>query len=194
MIRAAQSLCEDNLQFVRMDINHLSFRCEFDVIFSNAALHWVKDHVRLLNNALKALKPQGVLLWNFAGDGNCSHFFEVIRSQMALEKYRSYFLDFIWPWFMPSRQEYESITRCAGYARIHVAEENADRFFANADEMIRWIDQPSLVPFISRIPGELKREFRQEVIDKMLQKTMQSDGTCFETFRRIQVSAQKADR
>lgn len=29
---------------------------EFDVIYSNATLHWVKDHRRLLRNVFKALR------------------------------------------------------------------------------------------------------------------------------------------
>lgn len=57
--------------------------------------------------------------------------------------------------------------------------------------MIKWIDQPCIVPFIECIPAALKSAFRQEVIAEMLKKTQQPDGTCFETFRRLQVYAQK---
>ena len=53
--------------------------------------------------------------------------------------------------------------------------------------MIRWIDQPSLVPFIQCVPDEAKKEFRDEVVEEMLSKALQPDGTCFETFRRINV-------
>lgn len=57
--------------------------------------------------------------------------------------------------------------------------------------MIKWIDQPSIVPFISIIPDEMKSEFRDDVIKAMLERTLQSDGTCFETFRRIHIRANK---
>ena len=70
-------------------------------------------------------------------------------------------------------------------------EENKDRYFSNADEMIRWIDQPSIVPFIERVPDEKKESFRKEVIQLMVEKTEQKDGRCFETFRRINVTAVK---
>ena len=33
--------------------------------------------------------------------------------------------------------------------------------------------------------------FRKEVIEKMIEKTQQTDGICFETFRRLQGYAKK---
>lgn len=50
------------------------------------------------------------------------------------------------------------------------------------------------MPFIECIPDTLKSTFRKEVIEEMLEKTQQPDGTCFETFRRLQVYAQKSYR
>ena len=46
MIETAKKREAGNLRFLQMDINQLDFESRFDVIFSNAALHWVKDHVR----------------------------------------------------------------------------------------------------------------------------------------------------
>jgi trans-aconitate 2-methyltransferase len=69
--------------------------------------------------------------------------------------------------------------------------ENADRYFADAEEMIKWIDQPSLVPFLAHVPDGAKVRFREYVIGRMIEGTRQDDGRCFETFRRINVSAHK---
>ncbi|WP_233444304.1 hypothetical protein [Anaerostipes caccae] len=77
------------------------------------------------------------------------------------------------------------------FKNIVVTEENADRFFTDAEEMIGWIDQPSLVPFMQYVPEELKEAFRNEVIDATLERAIQPDGTCFQPFRRLKVSAVK---
>lgn len=191
MINAATQYEKDNLKFKQMDINQMNFENEFDVIFSNAALHWVKDHALLLNHAFKALKAGGVILWNFAGDGNCFTFYEVIKEKMKEDKYKAYFTDFEWPWYMPAKTAYEALATRSGFSKITIEEENADRYFADTDEMIRWIDQPSIVPFIKCVAEDMKETFRQEVIDAMVERTLQSDGTCFETFRRIKVYATK---
>lgn len=191
MIATAQSRTKNNLSFMQMDINNIDFCNMFDVIFSNAALHWIKNHEHLLENTYLALKKDGVLLWDFAGDGNCSNFFEVVREKMQSEKYKQYFTDFDWPWYMPTKTDYEKIMNALGFSTYRITEVNRDRYFSNANEMIRWIDQPSLVPFISIIPDEIKTEFREDIIKSMIEKTLQQDGTCFETFRRIHILAVK---
>jgi trans-aconitate 2-methyltransferase len=128
---------------------------------------------------------------NFAGDGNCRHFFQVVREAMSLDKFSLYFADFQWPWYMPSIGEYETLAAQSGLRGIRVWGENADRFFPDAEAMIKWVDQPSIVPFLARVAGKDKASFRDFVVRSMLEKTKQEDGRHFETFRRINVFARK---
>jgi len=68
---------------------------------------------------------------------------------------------------------------------VQVWGENADRLFPDGEAMIRWIDQPSLVPFLGCIPDPAKDSFRAFIVNSMLDRTKQEDGRCFETFRRM---------
>ncbi len=99
--------------------------------------------------------------------------------------------EFEWPWYMPSREDYAKIVAAFGFSSCNISEVNRDRFFSDADEMIRWIDQPSIVPFVRALPEGVREKFRDEVVRAMLDRTLQADGTCFETFRRIHVRADK---
>lgn len=118
-------------------------------------------------------------------------FYDVVRMKMRDKQYSPYFNGFIWPWFMPSKEQYKALIEPVGFSKIEIVEENKDRYFSDTDEMIKWIDQPSIVPFIKCIPENMKESFRREVIQLMVEKTKQKDGTCFETFRRINVKAIK---
>lgn len=191
MISTAQTLRRKNLQFMHLNINEMHFNNEFDLIFSNAALHWVKDHRRLLENSYKALKTDGSILWDFGGAGNCANFLDIMQKKISEKKYEKYFQDFEWPWFMPSKDQYKNLISSIGFSSYTIKEVNKDRYFSNASELIQWIDQPSIVPFMPCISQEQKETFRQEVIDEMLERTQQTDGTYFETFRRIRVYAVK---
>lgn len=191
MIDAAKTHLADNLSFEVSDINNLNFDNEFDIIFSNATLHWIKNHQSLLGNVLRALKSGGIFKFNFAGDGNCANFFSVVKEATEHPPFACYFSDFEWPWYMPTIEEYELLVRSIPFTESRVCGENADRFFADKETMIKWIDQPSLVPFMKLVPDEHKEDFRQFVIERMIQKTCQADGRCFETFRRINVVAKK---
>ncbi|MDD4170144.1 MAG: methyltransferase domain-containing protein [Desulfotomaculaceae bacterium] len=191
MIETAKELEGYNLSFAVQDINDLPFSNEFDLIFSNAALHWVKNHEMLLHNCYRALKSGGVIRFNFAGDGNCSNFYEIVHEVMNYPSYRTDFNDFVWPWFMPRIREYEKLLNHQEFKELRCWEENADRNFKTKDDMVKWIDQPSIVPFLEFLPKEKQSGFRDEVVNRMVDKTIQPDGTCFETFRRINVFARK---
>ena len=180
-----------NLRFDLMDIDAINFEDEFNIVFSNATLHWVKDHSRLLANLYKSLKAEGILRFNFAGEGNCSNLFKVLNDVMKEKEYAEYFDDFDWPWYMPSVDEYQKNLKQFGFKEAKVWSENADRYFADAEEMIRWVDQPSLVPFLKYIDKPDKQGFRDTVVEKMVKETLQNDNRCFETFRRINVFARK---
>ncbi|HUJ69343.1 MAG TPA: methyltransferase domain-containing protein, partial [Syntrophorhabdales bacterium] len=191
MIDAALQKKGENLEFLRMDIDDLKFSVQFDVVFSNATLHWVKDHNRLLANIAMSLKDGGVLRFDFAGEGNCSHFLKVIREAMADRAFSPYFAEFRWPWYMPSVEEYGILVRRAGFVEARVWGEIADRFFPDRETMIKWVDQPSLVPFLARVAEEDKAAFRGFVVRRMVEETLQPDSTCFEAFRRVNVFARK---
>ena len=191
MIEAARAHAAGNLSFEICDINALNFENEFDIVFSNAALHWIKDHRVLLENVHRSLKNGGALRFNFAGDGNCANFFGVVKEAIDLPQFARYFSGFEWPWYMPSIEEYEQLVRRFPFAQARVWGENADRYFADREVMIKWIDQPSLVPFMSLVADRHKEDFRELVIERMIEKTCQTDGRCFETFRRINLAARK---
>lgn len=191
MIDAAKPKEGTNLRFILMDIYVIKFKDEFDVIYSNATLHWVKDHQRLLRNVFKALRKGGLLRFNFAADGNCSHFFKVIRKAMEREEFASYFKGFVWPWYIPSVDEYKRLVDNSELQDVKLWGENADRFFPDTKALIGWVDQPSLVPFLACIAEKDKSAFREYVIGKMIQETKQDDGRFFETFRRINLFARK---
>ena len=191
MIDAAKPKKRANLNFILMDIEEIEFEDEFDVIFSNATLHWVKDHKRLLRNVFKALRKNGILRFNFAADGNCSNFFKVIRKAMIHKEFACYFEGFVWPWYMPPVDEYKRLTDSCELHEVKVWGENADRFFPDTKALIAWIDQPSLVPFLACVAKKDKAVFREYVVDEMVQETKQDDGRCFETFRRINLFATK---
>jgi trans-aconitate methyltransferase len=191
MIAAAQPKACQNLRFVRMDINDLSLSAEFDVAFSNATLHWVKDHQRLYAHVGRLLLPGGRIRFNFAAEGNCSHFFRVVQEAMLQTEFSGYFAGFEWPWYMPAVDVYAALVASSGLGEVRVWGENADRFFGDAEAMIRWIDQPSIVPLLACVAEKHKRQFRDYVVRRMLDETQQNDGRCFETFRRVNVSARK---
>ena len=55
MIKKAQEQYS-NIEFIVYDALALPFESQFDVIFSNAVFHWIKDHETLLDNINKTIE------------------------------------------------------------------------------------------------------------------------------------------
>jgi trans-aconitate methyltransferase len=191
MIAAATAHQRANLLFRRQDILDLSETEEYDVIFSNATLHWVHDHKRLLVAVQRALRPEGLVRFNFAAEGNCSQLIAVLHEVMAAPQFISHFAGFVWPWYMPGLEAYSKLVNDSPFREARVWGENADRYFPDIEAMTKWIDLPSLVPFLSYLPEETRTAFRNEVVDRMVALCRQPDGCCFEYFRRINLIASK---
>ena len=66
-----------------IDAEQLPFEREFDAVFSNAALHWVRDHDAMLAGVRRALKPRGRFVAEFGGHGNIAAIQVAIRSVLA---------------------------------------------------------------------------------------------------------------
>jgi trans-aconitate 2-methyltransferase len=191
MLDAARAHKTANMTLKLLDITEITFAAEFDVVFSNAALHWVLDHEKLLRMIYNAVKPGGFVRAQFGAAGNIVNLSEVLREVMRLPTYVPYFKTFRWPWYMPTPEEYEKVLSHTEFRNYRVWGENKDRYFSDEESLISMVEEMGLVPFIAVLPEDLKQLFRDTVINKLIAKTKQPDGRCFETFRRINVYAEK---
>ncbi len=191
MIETARSNERPNLAFTVMDVHDAGFEGEFELVFSNAALHWIKDHAQLLRILHRSLKDDGVLRVNFASDGNCQAWFRVARQLMDTDEFRDAFAGFEWPYYMPTIDSYKRLLSDSPFSDVKVWGENADRYFPNVEAMLGWLDQPSIVPFKQHLDEPVAARFHEKAAARMIETSRQDDGTCFETFRRINVFAHK---
>ena len=110
---------------------------------------------------------------------------------MARNEFMDAFKGFEWPWYMPGIDEYYQLVDLSPFKNAEVWGENADRHFPDESAMLGWIDQPAIVPFKLYLMPHLAERFHKDVADLMIKTTKQPDGTCFETFRRINILAYK---
>lgn len=191
MLEAAQAHKTENMELQLLDISEIEFDADFDIVFSNAALHWVLNHEQLLRNVYSALKPRGLLRVQFASAGNAPTFIEAVKEVMGLPECVTWFKSFRWPWYIPKPEEYEALLSNTEFPDYKVWTEKKNRYFSDEGSMIGWIEEPSIVPFLLVLPEDLKKFFRDNVVARMLERTKQRDGRYSETFMRLNVYAEK---
>jgi trans-aconitate 2-methyltransferase len=99
------------LDFVLADIAALPFRDSFDAVFSNAALHWVRDAARAAASMSASLKPGGRFVAELGGRGNCARV--IASARQALREFGVENPPH--PWFYPSLAEYAALLEQSGF-------------------------------------------------------------------------------
>src|SRR5256885_4185212 len=84
MLARARPRAEDGLRFEAGDIAALAARAAWDLVFSNAALHWGDDHRALFARLTAALPPGGQLALQMPA--NFDHPSHVVAAQVAGEE------------------------------------------------------------------------------------------------------------
>jgi len=95
-----------------MDGEALSFDAEFDAVFSNAALHWMRDADAVIAGVKRALKPGGRFVAEFGGHGNVAACVTAMRA--AADKFGGD-AALAGPWFFPTPEEYRARLEQAGF-------------------------------------------------------------------------------
>lgn len=156
-----------NLRFERMDARELRCTSPLDLIFSNAALHWVNDHPAFLRGAGACLKPGGRLVVSCGGKGNAHDVFEAVRRTLRLKRWREYFRELQAPYFFHGPAAYEKwLPRCGFQAQL-VRLANKPTPLAGRLGLMSWL-RTTWLPYTQRVPVEQREEFIAAVADRFL--------------------------
>src|SRR5438067_12225299 len=93
------------LAFEVGDARKLTDRDRFDAVFSNAALHWVREAEAVVEGVGRALKPGGRFVAEFGGRGNVRALLAAVRA--ACERVLGTAVEH--PWYFPSVGEYAGL-------------------------------------------------------------------------------------
>ncbi|MDJ0947344.1 MAG: methyltransferase domain-containing protein [Alphaproteobacteria bacterium] len=102
----------DDVELLVMDGARLSFDRLFDAVFSNAALHWMKDADAVIAGVWRALKPGGRFVGELGGAGNIDAIADGLR--LAFEA-RGRDFDATNPWYFPTADDYRRRLESAGF-------------------------------------------------------------------------------
>jgi SAM-dependent methyltransferase len=95
-----------------VDGQRLTFAGEFDAVFSNAAIHWMRDHDAVIAGVYRALRPGGRFVAELGGHGNVAAIVVALGAVLARRggdaRARS-------PWTFPSPEHFRTQLEAAGF-------------------------------------------------------------------------------
>ena len=113
-----------------MDGQALDFEDEFDAVFSNAAMHWMKRADAVIAGAHRALRSRGRFVAELGGEGCVAHIKTALIAALDRRGIDGAALD---PWYFPDVASYGARLEAGGFA-------------------VRWI---ALIPRPTPLPGDV---------------------------------------
>lgn len=99
------------------DGRRLPFEAEFDAVFTNAALHWMRDLPAVIGSVRRALRPGGRFVGELGGEGNVATVQDAIETVLDA---RGIDADRLNPWVFPSNEGFHSLLRRRGFRTVYL--------------------------------------------------------------------------
>jgi trans-aconitate methyltransferase len=147
-----------NLKFRVMDARKIKFMQPFDLVFSNAALHWVDDHQLFLRGSASVLKSGGRLVISCGGRGNAQDVFVALRPEMRLKRWRNFFRRMPTPYFFYAPSDYEKWLPKFGFDTKNLQLAPKDATYDGASGFATWL-RTTWIPYVQCVPENLREEF-----------------------------------
>lgn len=180
-----------NLKYIRTSIEALPFCEKFDVIFSNAAIHWIKNHKVILKEIAYCLREEGRVLMQMGGKGNAAEAISVIDELLRFEPWKQYFKNFRFPYSFYTPEDYRKWTTQAGLQLIRAELLEKDMQHGGPEVMGGWI-RTTWLPYTERIPEKKRENFVQEVVQRYIDRyPTDKDGNVHVKMVRLEVEAVK---
>ncbi|SER57787.1 Ubiquinone/menaquinone biosynthesis C-methylase UbiE [Gracilibacillus ureilyticus] len=169
-----------HIDFRVADILQMNFDRDFDAVFSNATLHWVKQPEVAISNIYSALKPDGRFVAEFGGKGNIHLIADQLKKQFNISEDSELF-----PWYFPTIGEYSSLMENAGFRVVFAQHFDRPTPLEGEDGLRKWIEM-----FASHLFNQTSEKEKDQIlvnIESNLKEQMYIDGKWIADYKRIRV-------
>ena len=148
----------------RVDLVDLASEQAFDVVFSTAVFHWIKDHDRLFANLFRALRPGGLLLAQCGGGPNLKKLRERAERIRCQPEFALFFEGWEKVWEYPYPELENKRLQQAGFRELHAALEEAPTTLSDSQTFREFCSTVTLGPYVQRLSTNLQDRFLDLIV------------------------------
>ena len=175
------------LSFSVQDATKLAFYEQFDAVFSNATLHWIKEPETALRSIYTSLKHGGRFVAEFGGQDNVKIITNAIIRQFHAAKIPFSKLDF--PWYFPSIAQYTTLLEKVGFRVVLAHHYDRPTPLDGEDGLKNWIHM-----FAGQFFEKNDITNKQQILDAIeneLRPVIYEDGQWIADYKRLRILAIK---
>lgn len=180
MVAAAQKL---GLDARVMDGQALTFDGEFDAVFSNAALHWMRNADDVIAGVRRALRPGGRFVAEMGGQGNISRLLASAVRALAKRGIDGSNLEFR---YYPSVEEYRGKLERGGFLVNYI--ELIPRPTPLPGRLGNWFDTFGDM-FLNTVPPSEREALKGEIEQEAAAELQNPDGSWTADYVRLRFKA-----
>jgi len=171
------------LRVAAMDGQRLAVKPRFDAVFTNAALHWMKQANEVVKGVASSLKKGGRFVGEFGGKGNVETIRQGLHSALSKRGIDPTGVD---PWYYPSAEEYADLLGRYGFIVQYA--ELIPRPTQLPGDILGWLDVFAQ-PFSKAVAESERADFCAELRQQLQPKLQASDGSWFADYVRLRFKA-----
>jgi trans-aconitate methyltransferase len=185
---SAARMSYPHLQFEVADARSLPYRAEFDAVFSNATLHWIREPELVIRNVWQALVPGGRFVAEFGAKGNIAKMMGGFEK--ALAEIEPSLVSDTKPWYYASISEYSTALEKNGFeVRLMTLFDRPTALADGEAGMRNWITMFGR-DYLDKLDRESQQSFFSKVED-FLRPELFRDGQWWGDYRRLRFAAWK---
>lgn len=143
-----------HIDFSIQDSENLSFEAQFNAVFSNAAIHWMKDQQKVVDGCYNALMPGGRFVVELGGAKNIQSIVDAIK--LASKRLDISYDPSKFPWVFPTQEEMENHLTHAGFEVLKMEHYERPTPLDGEDGIRNWLEMFSNNLFANLTEAEIE--------------------------------------
>lgn len=189
MLARSDQFTTAGLSFISCDIADWRPPGPLDVVFSNAALHWLPDHEALFARLASTLAPGGQLAVQMPA--NHDHPSHLLAAELAgQEPFRTALGGYRRVSPVEAPEWYAALLERLGFVEQRVLLEVYPHRLASRDDVVEWVRGTLLTDYLGRLPGPAQAEYLDRYRD-MIRTHLPDSRPFFLPFKRLLLRARR---